>query len=252
MISPVHFNGNLLCAIDIETTGLRWGYHDIIDLCIMPVAPDFTPNKTLPYFSLKMFPKYGNVDEKGATRAQIADAITNGIECDRAEMRLREWFEKLALKPGKKIVPLGQNYANFDRNFIIDWLGGPLCYDEFFRSDSRDCQQLALGINDLCDFHNERIPFPKTNLTYLARQLGHNREGAHSAIMDCLTTIEVYRRLMRYHHYWNPTEVATTIKEFKPIRAATEDEQAFIENLEIKGLIPKIDRSRPEPERSKE
>lgn len=197
--SPVHLNGNIMCAIDIETSGLVPGFHDIWQIAIIPVAPNLEVNKQLRYFTAKMqLRRPQNVDPQAMSQNQIADVTNNGSDSDRVEERLREWFESLPLLPGKRIVPLGHNYANHDRPFIMDWLGGPASYQEFFRSDHRDTMTFALMLNDVADWHNEKIPFPKWGLNYLCRYLGFPQEGAHDAIMDALTTIEVYRKMMRY------------------------------------------------------
>src|SRR5207302_4155191 len=93
--------------------------------------------------------------------------------------------------------PLGSNYS-FDRDFLIQFMGGVLSYDYIFRSDFRDTMLAAVHHNDLADWHNERIPFPKYNLQYLCRILGVENPVRHRAIPDALATAEVYRRLMRY------------------------------------------------------
>ena len=197
-----HFNGNLFCAIDVETTGLLFNKHDIIQIAIIPITPGFQPNLDVPYFHCLMKPRRPeNIDEESnkINRGRVIEAMAHGLEPDTAEDRMREWFQSLNLPVKKTIVPLGSNFA-FDRDFIMDWLGGPLSYAEFFRNDYRDTSLTALMINDMASWAEEKIPFPKTNLTYLCSQLGVVRANAHDAVGDCLTTIEVYRRLMR----WRP------------------------------------------------
>jgi DNA polymerase III epsilon subunit-like protein len=132
-------------------------------------------------------------------RGRVTQAINEGMEPETAEERLREWFQSLRLPVKKSIVPLGSNYA-FDRDFIMDWLGGPLSYGEFFRNDYRDTSLTGLMLNDMAFWAEDRIPFPKTSLKYLCSQLGVAHVNAHDAVGDCLATIEVYRRLMR----WRP------------------------------------------------
>lgn len=204
-ISSVHLNGNLLCAVDVETTGLVAGTHEITQICIMPVTPDLRPSKEIPMFHVRMRPMRDNADLGEMKRENLIKALNDGLLPDRAETRLREWFEKLPLRPGKRITPLGHNYTSFDKAFIVDWLGGPYSYEEFFRHDVRDTMTTALAINDMADYHSKRIPFPKYTLSYVCRVLGFENEGAHDAVMDCMATIEAYRRIMRYADYADPT-----------------------------------------------
>ena len=213
-----HFNGNLFCAIDVETTGLLFTKHDIIQICVMPIKPDLRPDLDRGYFHTLIHPRRPeniNYESNKINRGRVTEALNMGMSPDTAEERLREWFQSLRLPVGKKIVPLGQNFA-FDRDFIIDWLGGPLSYDEFFRGDYRDTQSMALMINDWAGWHEERIPFPKTSLKYLCSVLGVENPNAHDAVGDCVTTIEVYRRLMRYRDYC-PTFGATPAPVTPPV-----------------------------------
>lgn len=201
--SAVHLNGNLMCAIDIETSGLQPLYHDILQLSIVPVAPNITPSKEFPIFHIKIKPARPERADlmKGINKALFTDCINNGMAPETAEERLREWFNDLDLPLRKKIVPLGHNYVNFDRLFIMDWLGGPCSYDEFFRSDSRDTLHSALFLNDMADWFSEKIPFPKWSLSYLCSQLGVENPNPHDAVSDCLATIACYRKLMNYREH---------------------------------------------------
>ncbi len=99
-------------------------------------------------------------------------------------------------------MPLGHNYGSFDLGFIMSWLGGPNCYEEFFRSDFRDTIQSALFINDACNAHNVRIPFPKVNLKYLCNILNIDHPGPHDAVADAYVTAQVYRKMFRYYDHW--------------------------------------------------
>lgn len=206
MRSSVHLNGNLMCAIDTETTGLIPGTHDVIQLCVMPVTPDLMPSKEYLPFHMIIQPKRperASLEADGVSKVRLVDAINNGIEAWTCVDRFGEWFHRLGLPPNKKIVPLGCNF-NFDMLMLHSFFGGPESYDEYFRSDFRDVQKAALYINDVADFLSERIPFPKTKLSYLCSCLGVEKPNLHDAMGDCLATIEVYRKLMRYRDFYKP------------------------------------------------
>lgn len=207
--SSVHLNGNLLCAIDTETTGLNFVQNEILQLCILPLGPDLKPSQEYRPFELKIKPEKLDTADPQADRINrglLQAAMTDGIERWTAVDFLSDWFKKLKLPEKKKIVPLGCNYS-FDRDFLLDFVGGPLSYEEYFRNDYRDVMLTALAINDMCDFHSERIPFPKYGLTYLCSCLGVEHRNRHDAVGDCIATAEVYRRLMRFKDHWRiPTD----------------------------------------------
>lgn len=202
--SGIHFNGNLLCAIDTETTGLKPGHHEILDLCILPLGLDLKPSKQFRMFNIKIKPEHPERTDPEAHRMNsdlMRECLIHGIDRWAAVDMLSTWFKKLNLPERKKIVPLGSNYQH-DRAFIQEFLGGFYSYDEFFRSDCRDCMLMALMVNDQYDWHSDKIPFPKTKLGYLATTLGIEANNAHTALGDCLTSAEVYKRLLRWKDYW--------------------------------------------------
>lgn len=207
--SPQHLNSNLLAVIDTESTGLNYTKHDLLQLCILPLGPDLTPSKTFSYFEIKIRPERAHLADAAANRVNrglLQQCQTYGIERWAAVELLREWFHKLNLPLGKKIVPVGANYVH-DRDFIREFMGGPESYAELFRDDFRDVQKMALTINDMCDWYSEAIPFPKVQLTYLASVLRVEHINKHDAVGDCLATAEVFRRMMRYKDHWTPIPI---------------------------------------------
>ncbi len=207
--SPQHLNGHLLAAVDTETTGLNPFRHDMLQLCILPLGPDLKPSKEFKFLELKIRPERVHHADPQAGRVNkglLQQCQTYGIERWAAVELVLEWFKKLKLPMNKKIVPVGANYVH-DRDFIREFMGGPESYAEIFRDDFRDVQKMALTVNDMCDWHSEAVPFPKTFLVYLASCLGIERVKAHDAIGDCLATAEIYRRMMRYKEFWTPVPI---------------------------------------------
>jgi len=192
-----HLNGNLLVAIDIETTGLRPGYHDLIQIAVLPLDASIKPLKSAPPFYMELAPKRPENIEPGASkihRIDLAELMLRALCPWKASEYFEIWFEKLGLPHGKRLAPLAQNWV-FDRGFIIDWLGEK-AFSDFFDARYRDTMAAALFCNDHADFTNEKIPYPKVNLTYLASQLTVVNDRAHDALQDCITTAEVYRRMV--------------------------------------------------------
>lgn len=118
-----------------------------------------------------------------------------GIDSWKAADLFEEWFQSLRMPPGKRISPLGQNYAGFDSYFIKEWLGH-VGYNDLIDYHVRDTATAALFDNDRASFRGVNAPFPKTNLAYLASQLDVQNPRAHSALHDCLVTSEIYRRML--------------------------------------------------------
>jgi DNA polymerase III epsilon subunit-like protein len=203
----VHLNGNLLCAIDCETTGLQAGYHDIIQVCVLPLGHDLEPNKKVApfYIDIKpMFPERADWAAMNVTKLEFSKLIIRALDPFRAADLFDTWFQKLGLAFGKKIVPLAHNWP-YDRGFITEWLGKE-SYDQFFHFHHRDLLTACLYINDRSDHIQEPIPFPKLKLSYIAGLLKIPKFGAHDALQDCIATAKAYKHLLRYTDHVRPND----------------------------------------------
>lgn len=203
-IGMTHLNNNLMCVIDCETTGDVPGFHDIYQVCILPLNAELRPYKDMPPFYCDMkLKRPENIDpavyKKAYHRQRICDSEISGLDAYRAADLFDEWFQKLALNYNKQIVPLAQNWP-FDRGFIIDWLGNE-SFKQYFSALYRDTMVASLFVNDHADFMNEAIPFAKNNLKWLAQVFTIPHERAHDALQDCLVTAEVYRHMCKMHSW---------------------------------------------------
>ena len=198
-----HWNGCQCCAIDCETGGLDSCFHEILQLCILPLDSNFEPRKDVLPFYIHFKPDYPNQVDPAAlkiNKLNLAKLINEGLDKEQAKDLLEAWIKKLGLPMNRsgynrcKIVPLGQNYA-FDKGFIIQWLGQDL-YDEWFHYHFRDTMTTALFQNDRAAMHAESVPFPKVNLGYLCSQLKIKLDRGHDSLADCLATAAVYRKMI--------------------------------------------------------
>jgi len=205
--SMIHWNGNMCCGIDCETTGLDSHWHEIWQLSILPLDSNFNIYKKIIPFSISMKPEFPErIDEeaKKINRQGINDACIRGMDKHAAIDLLINWFDKLKLPFSKfhrqkQIIPLGQNYA-FDMGFLIRWLGVEL-YGQLFHFHFRDTMTTAAFLNDLAGMRSEQIPYPKVNLKYLCNILKvelDRREG-HDSLADIVATVECYKKMMRYN-----------------------------------------------------
>jgi len=193
----VHINGNQLCAVDVETTGVRPGYHEIWQVAILPLDSKIKPWKGVLPFYLELKVQYPErIDKKAIKlpRAEFARRQQRAVDPFTAADLLDDWFDRLKLAIYKRICPLAQNFP-FDRSFLIAWLG-EASYEHLFSPLYRDTMPAAIFHSDLSDFHSDKIKFVQYNLQYLCQKVNVINEKAHDALQDCIATAEVYRRLL--------------------------------------------------------
>lgn len=196
--------GNIVCAIDVETTGLDYEYHEIIQLCILPLKQNLDVDKSVLPFYIELKPDFPNRRDQAAMLANKLDIhkiIERGFDQISAIDMLEQWINKLDLPETKfgrkKIIPLGQNYTGFDIFFIKKWLGISQ-YDEWFHPHSRDVLNICSYINDAAAAHFEIPPFGSLKLSNVAKKLGVEFEAKtlHDALIDCDLTARVYKKLV--------------------------------------------------------
>jgi len=201
-LNLIHLNGNLLCGIDIETTGLDFEQHDIYELAIIPIDDKFHRNINRKWLDLVIRPsRPDNIDWSGVgktkNKSRIERAMEKGLDSHTAMTILDRWFDEQNLG-SKRVAPVGHNYS-FEARFLRAWLGSLNYETKFADYEVRDTMVIAKFLNDMADFRGEeKFPYPKANLTYLASTLKveHDYGRAHTALADVATTIDVYRRQM--------------------------------------------------------
>jgi DNA polymerase III epsilon subunit-like protein len=191
-----HWNNNLLCAIDVETTGLDSGKHEIIQIAVVPLRGDLTVNTAIPPFYTEIAPMHPERVEKGAFRVNklnLEKIVETGMDAYRVADLFDEWVQRLNLPFRKKIMPLAHNFP-FESRFLHSWLG-QLSYDSFFYG-YRDTMAIVNMLNDMADMQNTPWPFPKINLEYVCSQLKVENLNPHDALGDAVATAECYRKLV--------------------------------------------------------
>lgn len=198
-----HLNGKIMCCIDTETTGLDPRFHEIWQLCILPLDNNLKPSRDQMPLLLLIRPDHPeyidwSVPVFKKNKSKIMEAMERGFDKLAAIGLLEDWIEKLNRPCNKygnatKLEPLGQNYA-FDKAFIEQWLGVDV-YNDYFDYHYRDLMHAALYLNDKASFYAEKVPFSKVNLGWICNQLGVLNADAHDALSDCQATAECYRKL---------------------------------------------------------
>jgi DNA polymerase III epsilon subunit-like protein len=196
----LHLNGNLLVSVDLETTGRRPSYHEIIQIACVPLGPDLKPAEGLMPFYTEIKP---NFPERAEQQAQfrhnipMEQLLLHAPSQDKVKDLFVEWFERLDLPFKKGLVPLAHNWA-FESSWLKEWLGTAL-FDEIWFSHARDGMLLALAINDRAAFRGEPIPFNRVGLGSLCRKFSIANPNAHDALCDALAEAEVYRALLQLY-----------------------------------------------------
>ena len=193
----VSLKGNLMAAVDLETTGTRVGYHEIIQVAVQPLDSELRPVYR---------PFYTNVAPKFPERADWQASQVHGLNLYKLQQEaptlekvadlLVEWFESLDLPFNKRLVPLAHNWS-FEAGFLTDWLGDQ-CKNLMFHVHPRDSMLYAVAVNDRACFEGLRPPFGSVALGSLCLNLGVVNENPHDALADARAEAALYYQLLRF------------------------------------------------------
>jgi DNA polymerase III epsilon subunit-like protein len=193
----VHLNGDLLASIDLETTGLQAGYHEPIQIAIVPLNSDIRPLEGVRPFYTTIRPEHPERHEARAGYVhgiKMEDLILHAPTSGRVQDLLVEWWERLELPLGKTLVPLAHNWA-FESGFLRAWLGVDLT-QTLFLGHARDAMLYALALNDKAAFMGLPVPFNKVGLGSLCRHFKIHNPAPHDALCDALAEAECYRAML--------------------------------------------------------
>ena len=190
----IDLNGHILASIDFETTGTQPGYHEICEIGILPVGDDLeTTFKPFHCYLRPDFPERASSTAMLVNQLDMQTLLDFGLPQEYAKDRFRDWFDRLNLSAGKKLVPLAHK-CEFESAFLDSWLGTSGKY-AYFRADARDAYKFAIMINDLAAARGEKPPIKSYSLTKLCNQFGIPFSGEHRALNDAKFEIDVYRHL---------------------------------------------------------
>lgn len=125
------------------------------------------------------------------------------VDHEQAREMFDTWWERLhnenVIGYGSRLLPIAQN-SPFDRFMVGQWLGTERM-EECFHPWHRCPMSLAQMLNDMNFLRNPTAPplYPLANLKVLAAKFGIENKKAHDATEDCLTTLEVYKRMIHQH-----------------------------------------------------
>ncbi len=193
----VHLHGNILAAVDIETTGRDPMRHEIIQIGIQPLDSHCEPLTDVSPFYFNIKPEYPERAEPSATRVHgldLDDLILHAPDKWQVADYLDEWWGNLGLPHRKTLVPLAQNWQ-YEACFLKAWLGMD-SFDQFFYWAARDTMLTAIYLNDVAYMKGRKLPFPRVGLAALCDKFGVINENPHDALADARAEAAVYRHLL--------------------------------------------------------
>jgi len=195
--SLLNMNGDLLAAIDIETTGRLPGYHEIVQIAVVPANSQIQVSQDFKPFYIHLAPNYPSRAEAKAMQVNGLDLdwlSSHGVDQDRGVDLFTEWFLNLDLPFRKRLLPLACNWS-FEKMHLTAWQGLDE-FDTIWHPHVRDIQRVATMLNDASGFHGFNIPFTSVSLKSLCKKFGIINSREHDAMADSIASIEVYRELI--------------------------------------------------------
>jgi len=192
----VHLNGNLLASIDLETTGLQPGYHEPIQIAIVPLNSDIRPLEGVRPFYTTIKPEHPERQAKAGYvhNIKLEDLVLHAPTAGKVADLLVEWWEKLDLPFNKTLMPLAHNWS-FEAGFLREWLGLDLSQKLFF-GHARDAMLYALAMNDKAAFMGLPAPFNRVGLGSLCKHFKIHNPNPHDALCDAIAEAECYRAML--------------------------------------------------------
>jgi DNA polymerase III epsilon subunit-like protein len=178
-------------AIDIETTGLTAGKHEIIEIGIVPYDENtFLPLPNITFSTYVRPVHWENIDLAAieVNKINLAE-LKNAPTPVQVRAMLLQW--KSELFGDDLFAPLGHNYASFDKQFLQLFFKDQ--YESIFDYHIRDSAVIANFLKD-----KKTLPVTKCSLSSLATFFKVDQLPLHSALSDAFTALAVYRNLLLY------------------------------------------------------
>ena len=176
----------ILAAFDLETTGLDPAVHDIIEIAIVPLNPDFKRSE-LPEFTARIKAVHPENADPESLKISGLNPF-EGEDIQKVATDITKWMSDNHIE---RIEAVGHN-LRFDLDFFQ--IKFPSLF-RIFSSHFHDSMQLAIIINDISLLQTGKKLFPSVSLRNLKLQLGMEDPVQHRAMDDALDAAELYRRL---------------------------------------------------------
>ena len=197
----------LFACIDTETSGLIAGYHNLLEVAVVPADKNFKP--FLEPFNVFIKPENNNISPEAikVNGVDLDELNKTGMTVSESRQAWYDWYNKNVIENGYDIIlPIGHNYAQFDYSFILHWLNGKnleISHDKsiekFISRRCRDTMILAIAYNDIAEKLKLELPFPDVSQQTICKIFNIPQPNAHSAIADCYTTLKIWKTLINWN-----------------------------------------------------
>ena len=172
-------------SIDVETTGLISGVHEIVEMSIILHNEKFMPMERFTTAIKPMHPERADMDALLANGLSLVELKTAPTP-PQIRNAFFQWHQDVA--QGRRIIPLGHNFS-FDKSFLKLFFGD--YYDEYFYYKNRDTFTAAQLLKD-CGLLD---PGQSLSLGKLCEEF-KIPHVAHTSHGDAIATLILYRKLM--------------------------------------------------------
>lgn len=178
----------MLAVIDTETTGLVAGVHEIVQIAIVPLSEKLEPMGRFVSYVKPMRP--GSADPRALEVNKLTlEGLALQPNPSQVRVAISDWVSNCYGE--EKFVPLGHNYAGFDKAFVTLFLGNEM-YNSIFNYHTEDTLHLARALK-----RAGVLILDKCNLDSLTEYFGIERKVSHDAYEDAVATAKVYKELLK-------------------------------------------------------
>jgi DNA polymerase III epsilon subunit-like protein len=195
LITPLKLRGDVLASTDFETTGLNPGWHEPIQVALVPLDAQLRPAAGVAPFYRLIRPRHPERCDPGAMNVHKIplDELMQAADPDDVADDLVCWVRRV-VPFSRQIVPLAHPWA-FEYGFYAAWLGMPLM-QELFSRNARCSRSAALTVSDFRTVRNLSVSVRDVSLSALCKFGTVSNERPHDALSDAVAEAEVYRALL--------------------------------------------------------
>ena len=203
-----HLNGDIFVAVDVETTGDTPGFHEVVQIALVPLDSNLNEIEVMPFY-INLKPERPETAQKAAMKVNkldIEDLQLKGMDRWVACDMLRKWIDTtLGLGYNKygtkkaRLRPVGHNFVGFDQVMLKAWLED--CgeeYTEFFYPIGADTMLEGASINTKFGMRGVDPKLPKLVIKEMCREMGIPYEAYkhHDALYDARLAGRLFKKLM--------------------------------------------------------